>query len=126
MHDAGVYGRKWNALPVEQVVEETMELTRRYRLELLWMADDNYLVDLPRALKIAEGLVRAGAAFKWGIQATTNLTARLTIDELTLLRRSRASSGFPGDRDCVADRHEDDEQGFSGARRYLPVDGALH
>jgi len=59
--NAGVYGRKWNCLPVEQVVEETVELTRRYRLELLWMADDNFLVDLDRSLKIAEGLIRAGA-----------------------------------------------------------------
>jgi anaerobic magnesium-protoporphyrin IX monomethyl ester cyclase len=86
--NAGVYGRKWNALPVEQVVEETMELTRRYRLELLWMADDNFLVDLQRALQIAEGLVRRGATFKWSVQATTNLTARLSVEELILLRRS--------------------------------------
>jgi len=74
--NAGVYGRKWNALPVQQVVAETIELTRRYKLELLWMADDNFLVDLKRSLEIAEGLVRAGANFKWSIQATTNLTAR--------------------------------------------------
>ena len=86
--NAGVYGRKWNSLPVEQVVAETMELTRRYRLELLWMADDNFLVDLERALQIAEGLIRAGATFKWSVQATTNLTARLAVDELRLLRRS--------------------------------------
>ena len=86
--NAGVYGRKWNALPVEQVVEETVDLTRRYRLELLWMADDNFLVDLERALKIAEGLIRVNANFKWSIQATTNLTARLSIEDLTLLRRS--------------------------------------
>jgi radical SAM superfamily enzyme YgiQ (UPF0313 family) len=86
--NAGVYGRKWNALPAEQVVDETIDLTRRYRLELLWMADDNFLVDIDRALKIAEGLIRAGGTFKWSIQATTNLTARLTIDELSLLRRS--------------------------------------
>ena len=86
--NAGVYGRKWNALPVEQVVEETVDLTRRYRLELLWMADDNFLVDLERALGIAEGLIRADASFKWSIQATTNLTARLTVAELRLLRRS--------------------------------------
>ena len=33
-------------------------------------------------------MIRAGANFKWSIQATTNLTARLSIDELTLLRRS--------------------------------------
>jgi len=86
--NAGVYGRKWNALPVEQVVEETIDLTRRHRLELLWLADDNFLVDIDRALRIAEGLVRGGANFKWSIQATTNLTARLTVDELGLLRRS--------------------------------------
>ena len=58
--NAGVYGRKWNALPVEQVVEETIDLTRRHRLELLWLADDNFLVDIDRALRIAEGLVRGG------------------------------------------------------------------
>ena len=86
--NAGVYGRKWNALPPEQVVEETVDLTRRYRLELLWMADDNFLVDIDRALQIADGLIRAGGDFKWSIQATTNLTARLTIDQLSLLRRS--------------------------------------
>lgn len=86
--NAGVYGRKWNALPVGQVVEETIALTRRYNLELLWMADDNFLVDLKRSLEIAEGLIQAGARFKWSIQATTNLTARLSIDELSLLRRS--------------------------------------
>ncbi len=86
--NAGVYGRKWNALPVPQVVEETIDLSSRYRLELLWMADDNFLVDLDRALQIAEGLVRGGAPFKWSIQATTNLTARLSVEELRLLRRS--------------------------------------
>ena len=33
--NSGVYGRKWNALPAEQFVEETVDLTRRYRLEML-------------------------------------------------------------------------------------------
>jgi anaerobic magnesium-protoporphyrin IX monomethyl ester cyclase len=86
--NAGVYGRKWNALPAEQFVEETVDLTTRYGLEMLWVVDDNFLVDLDRARHIAEGLVRAGADFKWSIQATTNLTARLTREDLKLLRRS--------------------------------------
>jgi anaerobic magnesium-protoporphyrin IX monomethyl ester cyclase len=86
--NAGVYGRKWNALPHEQFVAETVELTERYRLELLWVVDDNFLVDLDRAVRIAEGLVRANARFKWSIQATTNLTARLSVHDLKLLRRS--------------------------------------
>lgn len=86
--NAGVYGRQWNALPAEQFVAETVELTERYRLELLWVVDDNFLVDLDRARLIADGLVRAGARFNWSIQATTNLTARLSLDDLKLLRRA--------------------------------------
>src|SRR5215467_10804624 len=85
--NAGVYGRKWNALPPEQFVEETVDLSTRYRLEMIWVVDDNFLVDLDRARHIAEGLVRAGANFKWSIQATTNLTSRLTLEDLKLLRR---------------------------------------
>jgi anaerobic magnesium-protoporphyrin IX monomethyl ester cyclase len=86
--NASVYGRKWNALPAEQFVAETIDLTRRYGLELLWVVDDNFLVDLDRARLIAEGLVRENASFKWSIQATTNLTARLSVEDLKLLRRS--------------------------------------
>lgn len=86
--NAGVYGRKWNALPAGQVVEETFDLTTRYRLEMLWIVDDNFLVDLDRALQIGEGLLRAGAQFRWSIQATTNLTARLTEQDLRLLHRA--------------------------------------
>jgi radical SAM superfamily enzyme YgiQ (UPF0313 family) len=86
--NAGVYGRQWNALPPEQVVQETFDLATRYRLEMLWIVDDNFLVDLNRAVAIAEGLIRVGARFRWSIQATTNLTARLSEEELHLLRRS--------------------------------------
>ena len=86
--NAVVYGRKWNALEAGQFVEETVDLTTRYNLEMLWVVDDNFLVDLDRARAIAAGLVQAGAAFQWSIQATTNLVARLSLEDLKLLRRS--------------------------------------
>ena len=86
--NAGVYGRKWNALSPEQFVEETVDLTNRYGLELLWVVDDNFLVDLDRARLIADGLLRAGANYRWSIQATTNLTSRLSVADLKLLRRA--------------------------------------
>ena len=72
----------------EQFVEETVDLSRRYNLEMLWVVDDNFLVDLDRARAIGEGLVRAGAEFQWSIQATTNLTSRLSLEDLKLLRRA--------------------------------------
>src|SRR6266436_3580765 len=89
--NAGVYGRKWNALEPQQVVEETMDLVTRYRLQLLWIVDDNFLVDRERALGIAEGLVRRDAKFDWSIQASTNLVDRFTVEELKLLKRSGLS-----------------------------------
>ncbi len=69
-------------------MEETVDLTRRYNLEMLWIVDDNFLVDLDRARNMADGLVRAGANFQWSIQATTNLVASLSLEDLKLLRRS--------------------------------------
>lgn len=92
----GVYGRKWNALPPEQVAEETCDLVKRYGLELLWIVDDNFLVDLDRAVEIAEQIVRRGVKFKWSVQASTNLVSRLTHEELVLLRRAGLSQVAQG------------------------------
>src|SRR5579884_4465385 len=64
----GLYGRKWNALEPEQVAEETTDLVSRYGLSLLWIVDDNFLVDRERALGIAEGILRRGVQFDWSVQ----------------------------------------------------------
>jgi anaerobic magnesium-protoporphyrin IX monomethyl ester cyclase len=124
--NAGVYGRKWNALPAEQFVEETVDLTRRYGLEMLWIVDDNFLVDLDRARAIGEGLVRAGANFKWSIQATTNLTARLSPEDLKLLQRSGLTqvcqgvdSGSPKILKMMNKTFQDFDSIFESAARLL-------
>ena len=98
----GVYGRKWNALEAGQASEELCDLASRYRLQLIWVVDDNFLVDRERALRIAEGIVSRGARFEWSIQASTNLVTRLTVEEWKLLRRAgltqvaqSADSGSP-------------------------------
>jgi radical SAM superfamily enzyme YgiQ (UPF0313 family) len=92
----GVYGRKWNALPPEQVAEETCDLVTRYGLELLWIVDDNFLVDRERAVGIAEQILRRGVKFKWSIQASTNLVCRISHEELVLLRRAGLSQVAQG------------------------------
>jgi anaerobic magnesium-protoporphyrin IX monomethyl ester cyclase len=124
--NAGVYGRKWNALSPEQFVEETVDLTRRYRLEMLWVVDDNFLVDLDRARSIAEGLCSAGADFSWSIQATTNLTARLSIADLMQLRRSGlrqicqgVDSGSPKILKAMNKDFQDFESIYESAQRCL-------
>jgi radical SAM superfamily enzyme YgiQ (UPF0313 family) len=86
--NAAVYQRAWNALPAEQAVDEMADLTARYNLELLWVVDDNFLVDLGRAVAIGEGLIHRRVRHEWSVQATTNLVARLSVDELKTLRRA--------------------------------------
>ncbi len=83
-------------LPFAQVVEETSDLMERYGLSLLWIVDDNFLVDRERAIGIAEGLVRRGVKFDWSIQASTNLVSRFSVDELKLLRRAGLSQVSQG------------------------------
>ena len=124
--NGGVYGRKWNALPPGQVVAETVELTRRYRLQLLWVVDDNFLVDLDRARGIAAGLVEAGADFEWSIQATTNLVSRLTVEDLKLLRQSGlrqvcqgVDSGSPKILQAMNKDFQDFESIYESARRCI-------
>jgi anaerobic magnesium-protoporphyrin IX monomethyl ester cyclase len=124
--NAGVYGRKWNALPAEQFVHETVDLTRRYNLELLWVVDDNFLVDLDRARSIAEGLVREGSEFHWSIQATTNLVARLSVEDLKLLHRAGlqqicqgAESGSPKVLKAMNKDFQDFESIYESAARCL-------
>lgn len=94
--NAGVYGRKWNALPAAQVADETTDLVTRYGLSLLWVVDDNFLVDRERALQIAEAILRTGVKFDWSVQASTNLVTRLSVKELKLLRRSGLSQVVQG------------------------------
>ena len=124
--NAGVYGRKWNALSPEQFVEETVDLTRRYRLDMLWVVDDNFLVDLDRAREIGAGLLNAGADFTWSIQATTNLVARLSLEDLKLLRRSGLTqicqgvdSGSPKILKAMNKEFQDFESIFESAARCL-------
>jgi anaerobic magnesium-protoporphyrin IX monomethyl ester cyclase len=127
--NSGVYGRKWNALSPEQFVEETVDLSRRYRLEMLWIVDDNFLVDLDRARGIAEGLVRENSHFKWSIQATTNMVARLTPEDLKLLRRAGlhqvcqgVDSGSPKVLKAMNKDWQDFDSIYEAAARCLAAD----
>jgi radical SAM superfamily enzyme YgiQ (UPF0313 family) len=94
--NASVYGRNWKPLLAETAVAEMMELASRYRLQVVDIIDDNYLVRRDRSLEIAEGLLREGARFAYYIQTRTDQIDRLSDAELEVLARSGLSRIFFG------------------------------
>jgi len=94
--NASVYGRNWKPLEPATAVAEMMELAGRYRLDVVDIIDDNYLVRRDRAVEIAEGLLREGSGFAYYVQTRTDQVDRLTDDELALLSRSGLKRIFFG------------------------------
>ena len=86
--NASVYGRNWKPLEADTSVEEMAELVRRYRLAVVDIIDDNYLVRRDRALAIAEGLLKSAPPFAYYMQTRTDQMDRLSDGELALLARS--------------------------------------
>ena len=86
--NASVYGRNWRPLEAATAVAEMTELVRRYRLEVVDIIDDNYLVRRDRSLEIAERLIREGLGFAYYIQTRTDQIDRLADAELETLARS--------------------------------------
>jgi radical SAM superfamily enzyme YgiQ (UPF0313 family) len=64
------------------------ELARRYRLEVVDIIDDNYLVRRDRSLEIAERLLSEDLRFAYYIQTRTDQIDRLSDAELATLARS--------------------------------------
>jgi radical SAM superfamily enzyme YgiQ (UPF0313 family) len=94
--NASVYGRLWNALPAERVVSEVTELVRKFRLSLVDIMDDNFLVDQKRGVEIARGFLHSGLRFDWLIQTTANFILRTSDEDLRLMRESGLSRVFIG------------------------------
>ena len=94
--NASVYGRNWKPMEADATVEEMAELVRRYRLSVVDVIDDNYLVRRDRALHIAEGLLSKAPPFHYYMQTRTDQMDRLSDDELALLARSGLKRIFFG------------------------------
>jgi anaerobic magnesium-protoporphyrin IX monomethyl ester cyclase len=94
--NASIYGRAWNALPADRVVAEAVELVRRFRLDVLDIVDDNFLVDRQRGIDMARGFIESGEKFQWCIQTTANFLLRSSDEEVKLMRQSGLTRVFIG------------------------------
>jgi anaerobic magnesium-protoporphyrin IX monomethyl ester cyclase len=86
--DAVYYGRRFNALSPQRVVEEVTSLTSRYRLSEVALLDSNFLVDTRRALGIARGFRDCMPGLTWTFQASTDFLCRISDEQVRMLGQS--------------------------------------
>jgi anaerobic magnesium-protoporphyrin IX monomethyl ester cyclase len=89
--DMVFYNRRFNPYEVDRVVNEVTGLVRAHNLDEVALVDSNFLVDVHRAVAIAQGFVDSGVRFKWTFQASTDLICRMSDEEVELLGASGVS-----------------------------------
>ncbi|MCU1259692.1 MAG: Fe-S protein radical family [Bryobacterales bacterium] len=122
--DMVFYNRRFNPYDTAQVVAELVELVRKYALSEIALLDSNFLVDVRRALAIAEGIAASGVGFRWTFQASTDLLCRMADDDVKLLARSGVShigfgveSGSPEVLRLMNKAHEHIPDMYEAARK---------
>jgi radical SAM superfamily enzyme YgiQ (UPF0313 family) len=86
--DMVFYNRRFNPYDTGQVVEELATLVREHRLTEVALLDSNFLVDVRRALAIAQGILNSGVRFHWSFQASTDLLCRMADEDVQTLATS--------------------------------------
>ena len=80
---------KWRAMTAEKSIAMIKELVTKYKLDGIWLRDDEFYVDLKRAAQISEGIIPLN--IKWYTSGTRiDLFNKTTDEQLKLYKRSGA------------------------------------
>lgn len=77
---------KWRAFSAERVIQELKNLSTHFNIGSFYIVDDNFFVDLRRALTIAKGIIDEKLDIFWEAQGITiNSAMRMDDDYLEIL-----------------------------------------
>ena len=60
-----IMGKQWTAHSVGKIVAELKEVQEKYSSKVFNVQDDNFTLDMQRALNFCDAIVREGMTFKW-------------------------------------------------------------
>jgi radical SAM superfamily enzyme YgiQ (UPF0313 family) len=80
-------------MSAEKALETIIEPVKRFKLEAIWIRDDEFYIDRDRAYKICEGIIRSGLKIRWYTSGTRiNVFNKATTEEIMLLKKSGADT----------------------------------
>lgn len=90
---AAIKQRKWRPMSVEKSLEVILEPVRRFKLNGIWIRDDEFYISAKRTKAICEGIIESGLKFNWYTSGTrVDTFNRLKDEEISLIKRSGADT----------------------------------
>jgi anaerobic magnesium-protoporphyrin IX monomethyl ester cyclase len=83
--DRSVFGNRYRYFSEEYLLELIFLLRRRYGIQHLIFADDQFAASRPRLIRLCEKLARAGPKIRWNCDARTD---SVDPDQLKLMKRA--------------------------------------
>jgi len=81
--------RKWRCMSVEKTIERIRSHVEKFKLDGIWLRDDNHFADINRAEKISKRLIEERLDIGWYTTGTRIDTFnKLTDNQVRLLKRS--------------------------------------
>ncbi|MBL7170750.1 MAG: B12-binding domain-containing radical SAM protein [Candidatus Omnitrophica bacterium] len=89
---ASIRKRKWRGISVDHALEKIVSNVRRFKLDSVWIRDDNFFINEKRIRAVCAGMVRANLNIHW-YSSGTRVDNFLALDSSTieLLKKSGAN-----------------------------------
>ncbi len=88
---ASIRMRKWRAMSVEKSLAAIIEPVKRFKLNGIWIRDDEFYIDRQRAHKICEGVIRENLKIHWYTSGTrADVFNKATEEQTATLKKSGA------------------------------------
>lgn len=81
----------WRPMSVKKSIERIVNDVKRFKLDSIWIRDDNFFANLERARKICQGMIDEGLDVKWYTSGTRADTInRMTHEQITTFKKAGA------------------------------------
>lgn len=82
---------RWRAMSAERALKMIVDDVKRFKLDGIWLRDDEFFLDAGRTTKICEGIIKAGLNISWYTSgASVRDILRATDEQLEILKQSGA------------------------------------
>jgi anaerobic magnesium-protoporphyrin IX monomethyl ester cyclase len=90
---AALRGRKWRPMSIEKSLQHIVENVRRFKLNGIWLRDDEFYIDRKRATAICEGIIKEKLNITFYTSGTrVDVFLKATDYEIDVLKRAGAHS----------------------------------